>query len=243
MNPYYEQDGCAIYHGDCLEVLRSLGQVATVVLTDPPYCSGAHEAAKRSKTASITPESVSARPVIEMDSMGSLGFDWVTRAWLLLARRVTKPGGHLVCCTDWRMLPPLATLTETAGWRWNNVVVWDKGYPGLGAGFRAQHEMLILASNGAPEWQSYDYGNVISSMRLTQTDHPHQKPIELLKPVIATCSVAGDVVLDPFMGSGSTIRAAKDLGRKAIGIEIEERYCEIAAKRLSQQVLPLEMAS
>ena len=67
--------------------------------------------------------------------------------------------------------------------------------------------------------------------------HPNEKPVEALTPLI-DCHV-GETVLDPFMGSGTTLRAAKDLGRKAIGIEIEERYCEISARRLAQEVLPL----
>jgi site-specific DNA-methyltransferase (adenine-specific) len=69
--------------------------------------------------------------------------------------------------------------------------------------------------------------------------HPCQKPIELIAWLIELLSVEGDTLVDPFMGSGTTLRAAKDLGRKAIGIEIEEKYCEIAAKRLGQMVLPL----
>lgn len=73
-------------------------------------------------------------------------------------------------------------------------------------------------------------------------DHPCPKPLRLFRWLVEQGSDAGDTILDPFMGSGTTLRAAKDLGRKAIGIEIEERYCEIAAKRLQQEVLPLEVA-
>jgi site-specific DNA-methyltransferase (adenine-specific) len=239
VKPYYEDESSTIYCGDALELLPMLPLRVDAVITDPPYCSGASEAVRRGKTASTTPESVTARPVIEMDSMGSLGFDWVTRRWLLAARRLTKPGGHLLCFTDWRMLPPLATLIETAGWRWNNVVVWDKAYPGLGNGFRAQHELVLVASNGAPEWHSYDFGNVLRSSRLTKTDHPHQKPLDLLGRMVATCTAANAVILDPFMGSGTTLEAARLHGRRAVGIEIEARHCAVAASRLSQRVLPL----
>jgi site-specific DNA-methyltransferase (adenine-specific) len=243
MKPYYKDNAVEIWHGDSLEMLATLDMEAAAIVTDPPYCSGATEAAKRGKRPMMTPESVTARPTIELDAMGSLGFDWVMRRWLLSARRLTKQGGHLACFIDWRMLPPLSTLVEAAGWRWNNTLVWDKGYPGLGTGFRAQHEMVILASNGTPDWHSYDYGNVLKEMRLTDTEHPHQKPVELVQKILLTTTKEGETVLDPFMGSGTTLLAAKQLGRRGIGIDLSEKHCETAAKRCSQEQLALSSAN
>jgi site-specific DNA-methyltransferase (adenine-specific) len=246
MKPYYEQDGITIYHADSLDTLRQMvaaGMLVSCIVTDPPYCSGAHESAKRGKRAATTPESVTARPTIALDDMGTLGYEWVTRQWLMSARRIVAPGGHLACFTDWRMAPQVQLLLETAGWRLTNCVVWDKGYPGLGSGFRAQHEFIVMSSNGAPTWHSYEFGNVLKSMRLTDTDHPHQKPDDLVGTIITTCTTGNAIVLDPFMGSGTTLVAAKRLGRRAIGIEIEEKYCEIAAKRLAQGALPMEFSA
>ena len=242
MKAYYEHGGITIYHADSLDTLREMcasEMMVSCVITDPPYCSGAHESARRGKRVAMTPESVTARPTIALDDMGTLGYEWVSRQWFMSVRELVAPGGHLACFTDWRMSPQVQTMLETAGWRLTNCLVWDKGYPGLGSGFRAQHEFIVLASKGQPVWHSYDFGNVLKSMRLTDTDHPHQKPEELIRKIIATCAPQNGVVLDPFMGSGSTLVAAKSSGRRAIGIELDEGYCETAAKRLAQEVLPL----
>ena len=238
--PYYERDGITIYCADAMEMLNQWpGAQVNCIITDPPYCSGATETARRGKRSAITPESVTARPTIQLDDMGMLGYEWLTRRWFLWVRQITAQGGHLACFTDWRMTPWVQLMLEVAGWRLTNLLVWDKRYPGLGSGFRAQHEMIAIASNGQPEWHSYAYGNVIQSTRLTKTEHPHQKPTDLIQKLIETCCPPTGIILDPFMGAGSTLVAAKDLGRRAIGIEIEERYCEIAVKRLSQEVLAL----
>ncbi len=240
MTPYYDDGTCQIFHGDALEALSDwAGPPVHAVITDPPYCSGASEAARRGKRAGLTPESVTERPTIAMDSMGMLGYEWATRRWFLWARHLTVEGGHIAVFTDWRMSPWVQLMLEVAGWRLTNLVVWDKGYPGLGTGFRAQHEFVVIASKGEPRWHSYDFGNVLRDMRLTDTQHPHQKPLGILDKLILTCTPPGGTVLDPFLGSGSTLRAAKDRGRRAIGIEIEEGYCETAARRLGQEVLAL----
>jgi site-specific DNA-methyltransferase (adenine-specific) len=122
---------------------------------------------------------------------------------------------------------------EPAG-SWDYRLVWDKRMPGLGAPWRWQHEMIYLRgewrnSPGIPSVLSFSAGG---SMR--DRLHPHEKPECLMRALLVGSS--GSIV-DATMGSGSTLRAAMDLGRRAIGIDIEEKYCEIAAKRLSQEVL------
>ena len=93
---------------------------------------------------------------------------------------------------------------------------------------------------GGPNWSGFRDEGVVKGFHIVTRasmgrTHPNEKPVSLMKHIVAKATVG--TVLDPFMGSGTTLRAAKDLGRKAIGIEIEERYCEIAAKRMAQGVL------
>ena len=104
--------------------------------------------------------------------------------------------------------------------------------------FSSSAEYVIYGTNGAHDSDGEKaVQNVISCPTLTGDDKEHiaEKPIEVMKWVLAVTK-ANSTILDPFMGSGTTLRAAKDLRRKAIGIEIEEKYCEISAKRLSQEV-------
>jgi DNA modification methylase len=129
------------------------------------------------------------------------------------------------------------------------MVIWDKGPMGMGWHYRRSYETILVgqAPGAACKW--YDESNRIENIIRPgykgirkiiprSGQHPTEKPTELAAHFISLHSERGDRVLDPFMGSGSTLRAAKESGRKAVGIEIEEKYCEIAAERLSQEVLP-----
>jgi site-specific DNA-methyltransferase (adenine-specific) len=108
---------------------------------------------------------------------------------------------------------------------------------GLGNGFRSQHELVLFASNGTASVGDKGIGNVLRHKRDENEDHPSPKPVGLMEGLLKVVTSRGKLALDPFMGAGSTLVAAKNLGVRAIGIEIEERYCEIAAQRLNQEVL------
>ena len=235
--PYYQDDHCTIYHGDTLDTLAELEISIDALVTDPPYASGSRlEAAKSSSGAMLRAGRFHDRP-IELDQMTTTGFVWLMRAVGQAVRPMLPDGGSLLSFIDWRQWPNLVGALETCNYRVQGMVVWDKGSMGLGNGFRAQHELVCHAAKGVPTIHDKGCGNVITHKRVEPVDHPSPKPESLMGRLIEVVSPVGGTVLDPFMGSGTTLRAAKDLGRKAIGIEIEERYCEIAAKRLAQGVL------
>lgn len=239
MTPYYSDDAVVIYHGDTLDILAALELSIDAVVTDPPYASGTrHEAAKSSSGAMLRAGRFADRP-IELDQMTTTGFVWLMRAVGQAVRPMLPDGGSFLSFIDWRQWPNLVGALETCNYRVQGMVVWDKGHFGLGNGFRAQHELVCHASKGVPTIVDRGVGNVLKWPRVEPTDHPSPKPEQLMQQLIEVVTEPGALVLDPFMGSGTTLRAAKNIGRRAIGIEYEEAYCEIAARRCSQEVLAL----
>lgn len=237
--PYYADEWVTIYHGDALDVLADMEHSIDSVVTDPPYASGARlEAAKSSSGAMQRAGRFSDRP-IDLDQMTTTGFVWLLRSVAYRCRAMLPEGGSFLSFIDWRQWPNLVGAIETANLRVQGMVVWDKGHFGLGNGFRSQHELICHAAKGVPTIYNKGVGNVLQFPREEPVDHPSPKPPELLGVLVDAVTPPGGLVLDPFMGCGTTLRAAKDRGRRAIGIEIEERYCEIAAKRLGQEVLDL----
>jgi DNA modification methylase len=243
VTPYYEQDGITIYHGDALDVLDALAlsDVAAVVM-DPPYASGARtEAGKASSGAMVRGRRWNSRP-IDNDQMTTAGFVWLMRHVLMDMRRALMDGGSVLSFIDWRQWPNLLGAVESCNLRVNGMVVWDKQSYGLGNGFRAQHELILHASRGTCAVGDRDVGNVLRHARDSNAHHPSPKPVGLMETLVRAVTKPGDLVVDPFMGAGSTLVAAKNIGRRAVGIELDEGHCDTAAQRLSQRVLDLEAA-
>jgi DNA modification methylase len=240
VTPYYQQDGITIYHGDCIEVVSSL-QAASVdlLVTDPPYCSGGSlEAQKNTSAQGLRTKTVQAEDFewFAADNMSTAGLVSLLRSVLVRSRRVLRPNSGAFVFCDWRMVPALAPALESSGLRYRNMLVWDKGSAGLGCGFKPAHEIVLEYSNGVTEYFSRTGQNVLRYRRVSSAvkEHGAQKPAPLIAEILSVAAPEGGVVLDPFMGSGSTLIAAQITGRRAIGCELDERNCEIAAKRLSQ---------
>jgi site-specific DNA-methyltransferase (adenine-specific) len=254
VKPYYEHGGITIYHGEACSVLGELPSASVdVLLTDPPYSSGGMFRSDRVADPedkyrgwSQNADGSSRKPTAVYGSFAGDNRDqrgwscWVA-AWSWATLRVTKPSGSAFVFSDWRQLPSATDAVQLGGWTWRGLIVWNKGVgrPMKGR-FRNHLEYVIWATSGAvPETDEYP-STLIDAPTVGHGEREHvtQKPVKLLSKLLSV--VPGDALtaLDPFMGSGSTLVAAKNAGHAAIGIEIEERYCEIAAKRLEQETLP-----
>jgi len=230
--PYYSDDRVTLYLGDCLEVMAELPDATVdVVLTDPPYSSGGRRENSRSIRKSMT-RAVEDDDWIRGDAMSTGGFVYLLRSCGVHWRRILKPGGHTLAFIDWRMSMNLAAALESADLRQHPMLVWDKGRLGMGAIFRNQHEFIVHMTAGNPTPpQRRDVANVLRFPPVRDGAHPTEKPAALLETLLSVVTPPGGTVLDPFAGSGSALYAARALGHRAIGIEADERYCEVIAKR------------
>lgn len=244
MKPYYEDSNVVIYHGDCREILPTLSCIGAVI-TDPPYSSGGQFRSDRSQKTStkyVQTEAIeTCRAEFSGDNLDQRAFLSWASLWLSQCFRCSVDGGIIMMFTDWRQLPVMSDALQHGGYVWRNIVTWWK--PGIRmqrGRFSGSAEYVLYGSRGVPMAGEKSPQNVIRCAPVSgaMKEHIAEKPAELLLELLSVTSV-DSVVLDPFMGSGTTLRAAKDLNRKAIGIEIDERSCEIAAKRMCQEVLDL----
>jgi site-specific DNA-methyltransferase (adenine-specific) len=228
--PYYADDHVTIYHGDALEVLPTLPQ-CDLVLTDPPFSAATHSNAKTNRGGGHESKA------IKFDSLTA------TDVRNLLGNLGSHTTGWVVTSLDWRHIAHLEDHPPH-NLRLMRFGVWVKPNPmpqisGDRPGQGWEGIAYLHRDDVKPTWNGGgSHGNFVLPVAQSN-EHPTQKPIEMLHTLVERFSDSDATVLDPFMGSGTTLRAAKDLGRKAIGIELEERYCEIAAKRCAQEVLAL----
>lgn len=214
---YYQDDLVTLYHGDCLEETAWLD--ADVLVTDPPYgisystrltYGGKHKGGIKDKDAILNDSNVIVRD-------GALEL-WGDKPFIVFG--------------SWKIERP--SRTEA-------MLIWHKkGMPPgpANSAFITQHEEIYVGGRGfrksAPPMYSVITTNEHRPTPVRELGHPTPKPIGLMEKLVDRC-IQG-LIADPFAGSGATLIAARNLGKKAIGIELEEKYCEIIAKRLSQQV-------
>lgn len=226
MKPYYQDGQVTIYRGDCRDVLPGLPKV-DLVLTDPPY------GVKYTGGTRL-------RDALDGDNNAEL----YTTTLPLIVNAAKNTAAFYIFFADGDAAVVAAVVAAKLTIR--NTLIWNKHqaqFGALSAQYKQKHEPLLYChKNGsAPKW--YGPTNEVTVWDMPRLSvcyaHPTQKPVWVMERAIKNSTVGGDTILDPFMGSGTTLVAAKNLGRKAIGIELESEYCEIAVNRLRQGVIDL----
>lgn len=226
MKPYYQRGGVTLYHADCRDVLPGLPRIE-LLLTDPPYGVRASTTGMRANPlpqSSIANDSPEDAHIVE---------DGIVLAWSKLA-----PSRHAYVFGPFD-LSKLKGCSETVDLVWNKVAV---GPGDTSLGWSTSHERIVFgarmegtkADKRGGQLARVRRGSVLTYPRPigARVQHPTEKPVPLLRELIEMSSKHGETVLDPFAGSGSTLVAALIEGRQAIGIELDEPWCEVAAKRL-----------
>jgi site-specific DNA-methyltransferase (adenine-specific) len=245
VTPYYDHGGVTIYHGDCRDVLPALSAVADLVFSSPPYPGAKMWQLDDTELFRLNEAAIRA----SVDRLRDGG----VLAWQVAD---VPSGDHGVMQTT----TTTQLLVQDLGLKWRTHIIWDKGitnplpapvFMRRPAVLHLTHEHVLVFHKGGwtpreKTWRKGLRGDwrlksvwTIAPESAKASGHKAPFPIKLANRVLDLFSLEADLILDPFMGSGTTLVAAKNLGRRAIGIEIEERYCEIAAKRLSQEVLAL----
>jgi len=224
VKPYYESGGITIYHGDCRDVLPTIEPASIdLLLGDPPY-GIALDTANYSRKRTALAAANDYPPVFADDE------PYDPSIVLRFPRVLLFGANHFA-----------SRLPDVGSW-----LVWDKtaglrSRRAIGFNDNADAELIWTNLGGPVRILGHQWIGLMKATERTEGRlHPTQKPVALIRWLIDHFGKPDGVTLDPYMGSGTTLRAAKDLGRKAIGCEIEERYCEIAAKRLSQEAFDFE---
>ena len=254
MKPYYQDNSVTIFNGEALSVLPDIpAGGCDVLMTDPPYSSGgafrgdraADPATKYRGWSQNSDGSGSRKPTAEYGTFGGDSRDqwsWIrwSVAWASMAMHAVRSNGHVFMFTDWRQLPATTDVLQFGGWTWQGVLVWDKGVgrPNTGR-FRNHIEFVVWGTRGGLKAEEGVYPSALIAVPTVgpgEREHVTQKPVALLSHLLTVLPKGPLTILDPFAGSGSTLVAAKQAGHRAVGVEIEERYCEIAAKRCAAEM-------
>ena len=211
MTPYYQDDRVTLYHGDCL-ALAHLWTTADVLVTDPPYGYG--YVSNRADTA--WPEAIANDS--DLAARDRVLHLWGQRPAIVFGswKRPRPEGTRALLTWDKGLASGMGDLSMP--WKPNTEEVYV-----LGSGFVGHRGSSVLSGHTVVTWASKG------------REHPNMKPVSLMRDLIEKCPPG--VVADPFAGSGATLLAARNLGRRAVGVELEERYCEVIARRLEQGVL------
>ncbi len=236
--PFYEDAWVTLYCGDCREILPKLGGQADHILTDPPFASETHEGARSMRDRG-------ASEIIPYAAISALDID-------ALLAGPARPKRWIVATMDYRHTAALEA-SPPAGLRFVRFGVWDKldtGAPQISGDRPAMGweaiAILHADTRGRMRWNAGGK-RAVYRHPIARGDIPEEKPLGLLSEWVRDFTDEGELILDPWCGHGTTLRAAKDLGRRSIGIEIDPARCAHAAARMRQESLfaavkPMEQA-
>jgi DNA modification methylase len=223
IEPVYQSDRVTLYCGDCVNILPQLGPV-DMLLTDPPYGTQ-NFGGGYGRWELHAPGARISRPIANDTDLSAIA------AAFPLCLKLIDTGWAFVFYSS-RMVPEFVDATMCG--KWFGEVIWDKKMPGLGYHIRYSHESIGVFRIGEPERPKDTLFSIIEAGAIASV-HPHEKPQEVLLPLIKYGCKPGGIVLDPFMGSGTTGVAAIKLGCKFIGIEIDPKYTDIAIRRIKDE--------
>lgn len=211
-----------IYLIDCLEGIKKLdAESVDLVITDPPYGDNSGYGRNDKEIANNEHPLLNCSVIFEL-------------------QRILKPNSAVYNFTNWKHYPFLTEfILRYTNFKIRQLIVLDKNRFGLGYGFRNKHEFLLVLEKGDPKYNFNDFANVqqFKVIEHNEETHPHEKPEDLIRKIIQHSSKEGDLIFDPFVGSGTIMVASKQLNRNFIGFEIDENYVKMANTRLSQKVL------
>ena len=216
-----------VYNEDCIQGLKRIPDKSVdLILTDPPYGID-YQSAWRIDTERFDK--------IEGDQ--EIQIDFIKEAYRLL-----KDDSAMYVFTRWDVYPEWFKAIQEQGFRVKNIIVWDRVIHGLGdlnGSYAPQHDFIIFAVKGKPTFKNGRPKDVIRATRpnVDKMVHPTEKPIKVIRQLIENSTNKNDIVLDCFMGSGTTALACKQLNRRWVGFEISPEYCKIIEKRLSQKIM------
>jgi site-specific DNA-methyltransferase (adenine-specific) len=208
-----------IINGDCIDVMKTLpNNSIDLIITDPPYGDNVEYG--------FTKKSIknNENPLINCSA-------------LVECYRILKKNKSLYIFTNWKHYPFLTEfILRYTKFKIRHLIIWRKHNFGLGWAFRHQYEMILVLEKGKPKYSLKDFSDVQNATHINHNHltHPHEKPIDLIIKMINHSSKEGDLILDPFCGSGAICLASKNSKRNFIGIELEETYVRLAEERISK---------
>ncbi|MCC8149119.1 site-specific DNA-methyltransferase [Akkermansia sp.] len=226
--------------GDSLSLMRQLpGGSYDAIITDPPYASGGLTTTERKASPARKYISRGRLPSFDFDTRDQRSHFMWSVMWMTEALRLTREGGWLMVCSDWRQLPTTSDALQAAGWTWRSLVTWDKTEacrPHQGM-FRNQAEFVLVATRGSIGREQdrprvFPAGVFRHYLKPGDKFHLTGKPVPLMAHLMEVLPPSS-VILDPFAGSGTTIVAARQEGHTGHGIDVSPVHVQIARDRLA----------